>query len=85
MERYSVSIKTSALKELEQIPSKVIRQITRRIQFLAENPRPPGCEKLSGREQYRIRQGNYRILYSIDDKTKVVDIVKVAHRREVYR
>lgn len=85
MERYSISIKPSALKEFEAIPTKVIRQITRRIQFLSENPRPQGSEKLSGKEQYRIRQGDYRIVYSIDDKAKIVDVVKIGHRREVYR
>lgn len=85
MERYRVLIKISALKELEDIPQKILRQITRRIQFLSESPRPSGCEKLSGQERYRLRQGDYRIPYEISDKAKSVDVVKVAHRREVYR
>ena len=85
MERYRVLVKPSALKELEAIPNKVVRQITRRIQFLAENPRPSGTEKLSAQERYRLRQGDYRILYEINDKAKIVDVVKIAHRREVYR
>jgi mRNA interferase RelE/StbE len=57
----------------------------KRIQGLSENPRPPGCEKLSGGEKYRMRQGSYRIVYGIDDQTQEVLVVKVGHRREVYR
>jgi mRNA interferase RelE/StbE len=57
----------------------------RRIKGLARDPRPPGCEKLSGEERYRIRQGKYRILYSIEDRDLIIYVVKVGHRREVYR
>ncbi|MHB0887045.1 MAG: type II toxin-antitoxin system RelE family toxin [Bacillota bacterium] len=56
-----------------------------RIQALSDNPRPPGGEKLSGQERYRIRQGDYRILYEVDDARQAVTIVKIGHRREVYR
>jgi len=56
-----------------------------RIGILADNPRPPGCEKLSGQERYRIRQGDYRILYEVDESQQVVIVVKIGHRREVYR
>ena len=85
MGRYSVTIKPSAAKELESIPKKTIRQMVSRIHGLAEDPRPHGVEKLSGEERYRLRQGDYRVVYSIDDEMGVIDVVKVGHRREVYR
>ena len=86
MERYRVFIKTSALKEIEAIGQKADRQrIVRRIRGLAAIPRPPGCEKLSGRDRYRVRQGKYRIVYSIEDEDLVVYVVKVGHRKDVYR
>jgi mRNA interferase RelE/StbE len=78
-------VRPSATRELDSIPKKILQQITKRLQALAENPRPPGCDKLSGQERYRVRQGDYRIVYGIDDSAKVVDVVKIAHRREVYR
>lgn len=85
MEKYKALIKPSAVKEIEAIPQKKIRQqIVRRIQQLAENPRPPGSRKLSGRDRYRIRQGVYRIVYAIEDDKLVVYIVKVG-RKDVYR
>jgi mRNA interferase RelE/StbE len=84
--RYSILIKPSAVKEIESIPLKRDRQrIVERIRDLTENPRPPGCEKLSGRDKYRLRQGRYRILYSIEDADLLVYVVKVAHRKDVYR
>jgi len=84
--RYSILIKPSAVKEIEAIPlKKDRRRIVGRIGDLAENPRPPGCEKLSGQDKYRLRQGRYRILYSIEDKDLLVYVVKVAHRKDVYR
>lgn len=74
------------MKELESVAIKADRQrIAQRISSLADNPRPPGCQKLSGRERYRIRQGNYRILYTIEDSQLVVFIIRVGHRKEVYR
>ena len=87
MARYSVRLKSSAAKEIEAIePKKVRRQIVERIGQLAEDPRPPGCEKLSGRlDRYRVRQGVYRIVYHIEDRELVVYVVKVGHRRDVYR
>ncbi len=86
MEKYKVSIKRSAAKEIEAIPQKKERQrIMRRIGQLAANPRPPGSKKLSGRDKYRIRQGSYRIVYSIEDKELVVVVVKVGHRKDIYR
>ena len=79
-------IKPSAVKEIEAISPKKDRQrIVGRITKLADNPRPPGCEKLSGQEKYRIRQGRYRIVYSIEDQDLIVYVVKVGHRKDVYR
>jgi len=82
--KYKITIKKSAAKELQNIPKKDLRKIVKRIQSLALNPRPTGSQKLSARQQYRIRQGDYRIVYSIDDKELLVDIVKIGHRREIY-
>ena len=85
MEKYRLLIKSSAAKELEKINKKDIRRITARISALANDPRPAGCEKLSGEDKFRLRQGNYRIVYSVDDSNKSVLVVKIGHRREVYR
>jgi len=82
---YKVSIKPSAAKEIEALPKKDRIRVIKRIKDLSENPRPPGCEKLSGDDKYRVRQGQYRIVYSISDEELVVLVVKVANRREVYR
>lgn len=84
MAEYKITIKPSAFKELDGIPQKITQQIVKRIGQLGANPRPIGCQKLSGQERYRIRQGDYRVVYGISDSTKTVDIVKIAHRREVY-
>lgn len=85
MGSYRLLIKPSAVKEIEAIPKKDRLRIVKRIQGLSENPRPPGCEKLSEEEKYRLRQGWYRIVYSVDDQTREVLVVKVAHRKDVYR
>jgi mRNA interferase RelE/StbE len=85
MARYEVRFKPSVAKDLREMPKPDIRRILRRIEALREDPRPSGCEKLSGQERYRVRQGRYRILYTVADAEVVVEIVKVAHRREVYR
>jgi mRNA interferase RelE/StbE len=82
---YKLLIKPSAIKELGTLPLKIRRQVVKRIQSLAAEPRPFGCEKLSGLEKYRLRQGDYRILYEIYDDEPSVAIVKIAHRREAYR
>jgi len=84
--RYSLFIKKSAAKELESIQNKRDRlRIVERIRALADEPRPPGSRKLSGRERYRLREGVYRIVYSIKDDTLTVWVVKIGHRRDVYR
>jgi mRNA interferase RelE/StbE len=84
---YRLVIKKSAAKELERVePKTVRRRLVAAIEALAVDPRPTGCEKLAdAAEAYRIRQGDYRAVYAIDDKARVVVIVKVGHRREVYR
>jgi len=84
--KYKISIKASAVKEIEAVPHKNDRQrLTQRIGKLADNPRPAGARKLSGHDKYRIRQGSYRIVYSIHDDELVVVVVKVGHRKDVYR
>jgi len=87
VESYSLRIKASAAREIERIePRKVRRQIVTRIQTLATNPRPPGCEKLAGvGDRYRARQGAYRIVYEVRDEELVVVLVKVGHRSNVYK
>jgi mRNA interferase RelE/StbE len=82
---YRLQIKPSAAKEIEALPKKDRPRVVARIQELATNPRPPGCEKLSGHELYRVRQGNYRILYTVHDAALLVVVIKIGHRREVYR
>jgi mRNA interferase RelE/StbE len=82
---YKVRIKRSAAKELEAVPLKDRRRLVVRIEGLAGNPRPAEVEKLSGEEKYRIRQGDYRILYEIVDEDLIVTVVRLGHRRDVYR
>ena len=85
MASYSLFIKPSAAKEIEAVPKPDRRRIVAKIMSLSSDPRPPGCEKLSGHDQYRIRQGNYRILYETHDLKLIVVVVNVGHRRDVYR
>ena len=85
MARYELRLKQSVAKDLRGIPPADVRRILDRIEALRDNPRAPGCEKLSTQEQYRVRQGSYRVLYRVLDAEVVVEVVKVAHRREVYR
>lgn len=85
MASYSLLIKASAARELEALPRKERRRVVQRIRQLAVDPRPPGSEKLSSEEKCRVRQGNYRILYSVDDADASVLVVKIGHRRDVYR
>lgn len=85
MASYSVVIRRSAGKEIEALPTADRRRVVARIQALATDPRPVGCEKLSGEEKYRLRQGDYRILYEITDRELIVTVVKVGNRRDVYR
>lgn len=86
MARYKVLIKPSAVKEIERISREADRQrIVERISALANDPRPTGSRKLSGLERYRLSQGPYRIIYAIEDDVLVVYVVKIGHRKDVYR
>lgn len=82
---YQVLIKRSAEKELDALPKSMRERIVRRLLSLEEDPRPPGSKKLQGEESYRLRVGDYRALYTIDDQTRIVTVYAVGHRREVYR
>ena len=85
MAGYKIFLRRPVKKDLSSISKKDLKRILEEIKSLAVDPRPTGCEKLSGQEKYRLRQGNYRIVYSIQDYELTVWIVKVGHRREVYR
>lgn len=85
MASYNVFIKPAAAKELEHLPDKLRRQVAKRMPALAGNPRPPGCEKMTGDDLYRIRQGDYRVVYSISDDVLTVLVIQIGHRRDVYR
>ncbi len=85
MANYKIYFKRSVEKDLSSIPSKDVQRIMGRIEQLATNPRPPECEKLTGEDRYRLRQGKYRILYSLQDTDLTIWIVKSAHRKDVYR
>jgi mRNA interferase RelE/StbE len=83
--KYTLHIKPSAGKELDALDDALFARIDRKIMALAESPRPPGCKKLRGyQDQWRIRVGEWRVLYLIDDAAKLISITRIAHRREVY-
>ena len=82
---YRLLLKKSAERELRKIPKTDLQRITERIKELAALPRPSGSEKLAGQDSYRIRQGDYRIVYTVDDAHRLIEIMKIGHRREVYR
>jgi mRNA interferase RelE/StbE len=84
MAKYDVVFKRSVYKDLRSIPNVDVKRILSRIDTLAADPRPPGCEKLSGQERYRIRQGVYRIIYEVVDDQLIVTVVRVGHRGQVY-
>ena len=85
MAAYKLFFKKSVQKDLDRIPKKDLKRILSRIESLSVDPRPKGCEKLTGQERYRLRQGRYRIVYSIQDDELTVWVVKVGHRKDVYR
>ena len=85
MAAYKIYFKKSVEKDFKVIPKKDLLKILERIELLAEDPRPPGCEKLSGQQKYRLRQGRYRILYSVQDDELTIWVVKVGHRKDIYR
>ncbi len=85
MAKYKLMFKKSVAKDLRGIPKKDVARVLKRIEALSADPRAPGCEKLSGQERYRVRQGVYRIVYEIVDDVLVVVVVKVGHRSELYK
>jgi mRNA interferase RelE/StbE len=85
MAGYRIFFKVSVEKDLRKIPQEEIKKILQKIDLLTANPRPPGSEKLTGQERYRIRQGRYRILYSIEDNELTIWVVKISHRKDAYR
>ncbi len=85
MAKYEIVLRKSVRKDLEPIPKRDIQRILADITELANDPRPPQSRKLSGSEKYRLRSGVYRVLYEIQDAVLIVCVVKVGHRREVYR
>ena len=85
MSKYAVEVKLAARKELDGLPDSVLARVVRHIESLGDLPRPAGCKKLKGyRDQWRIRIGDWRVVYLIDDTLKRVSIVRIAHRRDVY-
>lgn len=83
---YDVYLERAAENDLKRLPASTFHRIVPQIKSLAENPRPPGCHKITGsKNDWRIRIGDYRVIYEIDEKTKAVRIMRVRHRREVYR
>ena len=85
MAEYKIFFKKSVEKDFKVIPKNDLKKILDRIEALAEDPRPQGCEKLTGQQKYRLRQGRYRILYSIQDDELTIWVVKVGHRKDIYR
>lgn len=85
MTKFRLSFKASVAKDLRQIPKRDVQNILKRIEGLADDPRPSGSEKLSGLERFRVRQGTYRIIYEIKDQELIVMVVKIGHRRDVYK
>jgi mRNA interferase RelE/StbE len=85
MGKYKLFFRASVEKDFRAIPKKDVKRILDRVGELALNPRPFGSEKLTGEERYRVRQGKYRILYSIQDEALTIWVVKIAHRKDIYR
>ncbi|MFW9998016.1 MAG: type II toxin-antitoxin system RelE/ParE family toxin [Candidatus Odinarchaeota archaeon] len=85
MAEYEILFKESVWKDLKKVPKSDLKRILSRVEKLGDDPHPMGCEKLTGEELYRVRQGNYRIVYSIQDKELTVWVIKVGHRKDVYR
>jgi mRNA interferase RelE/StbE len=83
--RYEVRIARAAEKDMDKLPATIHARVSTRILSLEDNPRPRGTKKLSGREEYRLRIGEYRVLYIVDDNNGIVTVFAVSHRREVYR
>ena len=86
MNSYSVDVKPAATKEIEALPDNALSRVIRKVESLAQTPRPAGCKKLKGyKDQWRVRVGDWRVVYIIDDQAKLVSVTRVAHRSEVYK
>jgi len=86
IKRYTIQVRRSATKELRRLPKKEVDKIAQLITKLAVNPRPAGCKKLQGEDNmWRLRSGNYRVLYTVDDGKVMIEVVSVRHRKDVYR
>lgn len=86
MANYQIEVKKTARRSLLELPAKAITAISRQIDLLAENPYPDGCKKLSGSDHtYRIRVGDYRIVYTVDNGLLIIEVIKVGHRKDIYR
>lgn len=84
--KYSIIYKRSASEELLQLPANIAHKVKAAINSLSENPRPQGCKKLKGSvNEYRLRIGNYRVIYTITDTILIITVIKIAHRKDVYR
>jgi len=85
MDSYNIQIKRGAERELRRIPKAILKKLVIKIQGLSKNPRPRGVQKLKGDEAcFRLRQGSYRVVYEIDDGSRIITVIKIGHRREVY-
>ncbi len=82
---YRVEFTRSAERDLDRIPRHLLGQVMNRIEKLASQPRPRGCKKISDPAIYRVRQGDYRVVYQVEDSTRTVTVFKIGHRREIYR
>ncbi|MGR9053734.1 MAG: type II toxin-antitoxin system RelE family toxin [Gammaproteobacteria bacterium] len=86
MDCYRIEIKPRAIKQLRKLPSAVLAKVSKQIDNLSENPRPDGCKKLSGTEHsYRVRVGDYRVVYSVFDKRLIIQVIKIGHRKDIYK
>ena len=85
MVEYDIYFKESVWKDVKRIPKTDLKNILKRIKGLSDDPRPFGCEKLTGQDRYRLRQGKYRIVYSIQENELTIWVVKIGHRKDVYR
>ena len=85
MDEYQVFFTHSARKELESLPTRLGERIVRRLESLVTSPRPPGCRKLAGtKNSWRLRVGDYRVIYTVDDTSRIVDVIAVRHRSDAY-
>jgi mRNA interferase RelE/StbE len=83
--KYKIYFRKSAAKELDKLPKTALQKVIKKIELLSTEPRPSGSEKLTGQEFYRIRQGDYRIIYSIQDNELTIWVVKIGHRKDIYK